>query len=46
VPKATPADVVQQAYEGIEAGVEEVSTDELTRQVKAGLSAGIYLKDR
>jgi NAD(P)-dependent dehydrogenase (short-subunit alcohol dehydrogenase family) len=46
VPKATPADVVQQAYEGIEAGAEEVSTDELTRQVKAGLSAGIYLKDR
>lgn len=45
VPKATPADVVRQAYEAIEAGAEEVSTDELTRQVKAALSAGIYLKE-
>lgn len=45
VQKATPADVVRQAYEAIEAGAEEVRTDELTRQVKAGLSAGIYLKD-
>ncbi|WP_321926317.1 SDR family oxidoreductase [Paraburkholderia guartelaensis] len=45
VPKATPADVVRQAYEAIEAGAEEVSTDAVTRQVKAGLSEGIYLKD-
>ena len=45
VPKATPADVVRQAYDAIEAGAEEVSTDELTRQVKAGLSAGVYLND-
>jgi NAD(P)-dependent dehydrogenase (short-subunit alcohol dehydrogenase family) len=45
VPKATPTDVVRQAYEAIEAGAEEVSTDEFTRQVKAGLSAGIYLND-
>jgi NAD(P)-dependent dehydrogenase (short-subunit alcohol dehydrogenase family) len=45
VPKATPADVVRQAYDAIESGAEEVSTDELTRQVKAGLSAGIYLND-
>ena len=43
VPKATPADVVRQAYDAIEAGAEEVSTDEFTRQVKAGLSAGVYL---
>ncbi|MGF6917373.1 SDR family oxidoreductase [Paraburkholderia sp. 40] len=44
VPKATPADVVRQAYDAIEAGAEEVSTDEFTRQVKAGLSAGVYLE--
>jgi NAD(P)-dependent dehydrogenase (short-subunit alcohol dehydrogenase family) len=45
VPKATPANVVREAYEAIEAGAEEVSTDDFTRQVKAGLSAGIYLND-
>jgi NAD(P)-dependent dehydrogenase (short-subunit alcohol dehydrogenase family) len=45
VPKATPADVVRQAYDAIEAGAEEVSTDEFTRQVKAGLSAGVYLNE-
>jgi len=45
VPKATPADVVREAYDAIEAGAEEVSTDEITRRVKAGLSAGVYLND-
>jgi len=45
VPKATPDDVVRQAYDAIEAGAEEVSTDEFTRQVKAGLSAGVYLDE-
>ncbi|MCW0134245.1 Rossmann-fold NAD(P)-binding domain-containing protein, partial [Burkholderia pseudomallei] len=45
VPKATPADVVRQAYEAIEAGEEEVSTDEFTRQVKATLSSGVYLEE-
>ncbi len=45
VPKATPADVVRQAFDAVEAGAEEVSTDEFTRQVKAGLSAGVYLND-
>jgi NAD(P)-dependent dehydrogenase (short-subunit alcohol dehydrogenase family) len=45
VPKATPADVVRQAYDAIEAGAEELSTDEFTRQVKAGLSAGVYLEE-
>ncbi|EEA03089.1 short-chain dehydrogenase/reductase SDR [Burkholderia sp. H160] len=45
VPKATLANVVRQAYEAIEAGAEEVSTDEFTRQLKAGLSAGICLND-
>ncbi|AYQ41785.1 short-chain dehydrogenase [Burkholderia aenigmatica] len=45
VPKATPADVVRQAYDAIEAGAEEVSTDELTRHVKATLSSGVYLEE-
>lgn len=44
-PKVTPQDVVSQAYEAIEAGEEEVSVDEGTRQVKQGLSAGVYLTD-
>jgi len=43
VAKATPEDVVRQAYDAIEAGAEEVSTDEFTRQVKSELSAGVYL---
>jgi hypothetical protein len=45
VPKATPADVVRQAYDAIEAGAEEVSTDEFTREVKATLSSGVYLNE-
>ncbi|WP_431824087.1 SDR family oxidoreductase [Burkholderia sp. F1] len=45
VPKASPADVVRQAYDAIEAGAEEVATDERTRQVKQALSAGVYLED-
>ncbi len=45
LPKVTPADVVRQALSAIEAGREEVLADDMTRQVKAGLSneAGIYL---
>lgn len=45
VPKVQPADVVRQALEAIEAGQEEVLADEITRQVKQGLSLprGIYL---
>lgn len=44
-PKTSPADVVRQTLEALEAGREEVLADELTRQVKQGLSAehGIYL---
>jgi NAD(P)-dependent dehydrogenase (short-subunit alcohol dehydrogenase family) len=45
VPKATPADVVRQAYDAIEAGAEEVSTDEFTREVKATLSSGVNLNE-
>ena len=45
VPKATPQDVVRQAYDAIEAGEVEVRVDDATRQVKAGLSQGVYLAD-
>jgi NAD(P)-dependent dehydrogenase (short-subunit alcohol dehydrogenase family) len=45
IPKARPEDVVRQAFEAIEAGQEEVSTDETTRRVKSGLSQGVYLND-
>ncbi|MGF6720860.1 NAD(P)-dependent dehydrogenase (short-subunit alcohol dehydrogenase family) [Paraburkholderia sp. GAS41] len=45
VPKTTPAEVVRQAFDAIEAGAEEVSADEISRRVKAGLSAGVYLDD-
>lgn len=45
VPKATPQDIVRQAYEGLEAGALEVLADEITRQVKQSLStpAAAYL---
>jgi NAD(P)-dependent dehydrogenase (short-subunit alcohol dehydrogenase family) len=45
VEKATPADVVRQALDAIEAHAEEVFVDESTRQVHQGLSASVYLKD-
>jgi NAD(P)-dependent dehydrogenase (short-subunit alcohol dehydrogenase family) len=47
MPKSTPEDVVRRALDALEAGAEEVLADELTRQVKGGLSAepGIYLRD-
>jgi NAD(P)-dependent dehydrogenase (short-subunit alcohol dehydrogenase family) len=45
LPKVNPVDVVQQVLRAIEAGRDEVLADEMTRQVKAGLSdeAGVYL---
>jgi len=45
LPKVKPADVVRQALSAVEAGHDEVLADDLTRQVKAGLSDrdGIYL---
>lgn len=44
-PKVGPGEVVRQALSALEAGRAEVLVDELTRQVKAGLSAdsGVYL---
>jgi len=44
-PKTSPADVVRQAYAAIEAGEQEACVDEASRQVKAGLSQGVYLGD-
>ncbi len=45
LPKVKPADVARQVLSALEAGRHEVIADELTRQVKAGLSdeVGIYL---
>ncbi|MBN4666982.1 SDR family oxidoreductase [Pandoraea nosoerga] len=43
--KIAPAEVVRQAYDAIEAGEEEVCVDDATRQVRQGLSQGIYLGD-
>jgi NAD(P)-dependent dehydrogenase (short-subunit alcohol dehydrogenase family) len=44
LPKVTPLDVVRQVLSGVEAGRDEVLTDEMTRRVKVGLSdrEGIY----
>jgi NAD(P)-dependent dehydrogenase (short-subunit alcohol dehydrogenase family) len=45
VPKVTPADVVRQALDAIEANAEEVFVDDSSRQVHKGLSSSVYLKD-
>ena len=47
MPKTSPEEVVSRAFDALEAGAEEVLGDELTQQVKRGLSAepGIYLRD-
>jgi hypothetical protein len=45
LPKVKPVDVVRQALSALEAGRDEVLVDDMTRQIKAGLSnePGIYL---
>jgi len=45
-PKSSPDEVVRRALDALEAGAEEVAADEITRQVKQGLSAepGVYLQ--
>jgi NAD(P)-dependent dehydrogenase (short-subunit alcohol dehydrogenase family) len=43
-PKTRPEDVVRLGLDAVEGGEEEVSVDEQTRQVKQGLSHGVYLK--
>jgi NAD(P)-dependent dehydrogenase (short-subunit alcohol dehydrogenase family) len=45
MPKSSPAVVVAHALDALEAGADEVLADDITRQVKQGLSAepGVYL---
>ena len=46
MPKVTPDEVVKRALDALEAGADEVLADEITQQVKRGLSAepGVYLQ--
>lgn len=44
-PKTTAEDVVRRAYDALAAGAEEVEVDDITREVKAALSHGVYLQD-
>ncbi len=48
MPKETPETIVERALQALEAGAHEVLADEITRQVKAGLSAepAVYLAAR
>lgn len=48
MPKSSPELIVARAFDGLEAGAEEVLADETTQQVKLGLSAqpGVYLQAR
>lgn len=39
VPKTSPEQIVQRALNGLEAGLDEVLADEITQQVKAGMTA-------
>jgi NAD(P)-dependent dehydrogenase (short-subunit alcohol dehydrogenase family) len=45
-PKSRPADVVAQTLDALEAGSQEVLADDISRQVKLGLSHGAYLAAR
>jgi NAD(P)-dependent dehydrogenase (short-subunit alcohol dehydrogenase family) len=42
-PKSRPEDVVKQALAAIEGGEQEVLADDVSRSLKQGLSAGVYL---
>lgn len=46
MPKSTPEEIVARAFDALEAGADEVLADEMTQQVKQGLSAepGVYLR--
>jgi NAD(P)-dependent dehydrogenase (short-subunit alcohol dehydrogenase family) len=48
VPKSTPEEIVARALDALEAGADESLADEMTQQVKQGLSAepGVYLQAR
>lgn len=39
VPKTSPEDIVTRALDGLESGLDEVLADDLTRQVKGGMTA-------
>ena len=39
VPKSSPEEIVKRALDGIESGLEEVLADELTVQIKRGMTA-------
>ena len=39
VPKTSPEEIVQRALDGLEAGLDEVLADDLTQQVKRGMTA-------
>jgi len=39
VPKSSPEEIVRRALDGLEAGDDEVLADELTQQVKRGMTA-------
>ena len=43
-PNSTPDDIVARAFDALEAGADEVPTDELTQQVKLGPSAQSEMK--
>jgi NAD(P)-dependent dehydrogenase (short-subunit alcohol dehydrogenase family) len=45
-PKSTPEIIVARAFDALEAGADEVLADEMTQQVRQGLSAGVYLQAR
>lgn len=48
MPKARPEDIVDRAFDALEAGADEVLADDMTQHVKLGLSArpGIYVQER
>lgn len=39
VPKSSPEEIVKHALDGLEAGLDEVLADEITQQVKQGMTA-------
>jgi NAD(P)-dependent dehydrogenase (short-subunit alcohol dehydrogenase family) len=45
-PKTRPVDVVRQVLDALSEGRDEVLADEVSRQVKQALSAGLYLQPR
>lgn len=45
-PKSTPEAIVARAFDALEAGADEVLADEMTQQVRQGLSHGVYLQER